>query len=84
MSFQFQQFDRLARSDPALRHFPIQLREYGEENRWELRGQVPVAGLKKRAGLLARGLAPPHMWLVNDIVIRPDEKMRTVAEWEAA
>ena len=73
MSLQSQQFDRLVHADPALSHFPIQLTEDVEGGRWQLHGFVPTQGIKKRAGSLARGVAPPQVWLVNEIVIQPDD-----------
>lgn len=73
MSFQAQQFDRLVQSDPALSHFPIRLLEDGSNRRWHLEGVVPSPGIKKRAGTLARGLAPPEVWLVNDIKVQPGD-----------
>lgn len=73
MSFQAQQFDKLIQADPTLCHFPIRLFEDGDRQRWHLEGVVPALGIKRRAGSLARGLAPADTWLVNDIKVLPDD-----------
>lgn len=59
-------------ADPILSSCRIELEEESNGKRWLLWGVAPTAGLKRRAGTIARHLSPASVWLVNRIIVEPD------------
>lgn len=60
-------------SDPVLSHFEIDLVEDEAGGRWSLEGVAPTEGLKRRAGSIAKQLSPASVWVVNRIIVEPDQ-----------
>jgi hypothetical protein len=60
-------------ADPALAPFPIDVLEEADGARWALHGRAPCESIKRRAGSIAKRLSPASVWLVNRIVVEPDQ-----------
>lgn len=73
MSFEMSFINQTLHSDPVLSHFEIDLVEEEGGARWSLEGVAPTEGLKRRAGSIAKQLSPVSIWIVNRIIVEPDQ-----------